>query len=281
MFASDASQITGKQGKHMVRAFFDTMPVIATFCITLLTVLLAIEAGFQIGLYLNRRRGAEREAPLGAMTGAHLALLAFIMAFSFNMAASHYDARKTLVLEEANALGTAYLRAALVRKPEGQEIMRLLRDYTAVRASVVRGEQAIAEIIEQSEVLHIDMWRILQQLAREGESGELEALLVTSINELIDLHSQRTSAYMRKRIPPVIWGVLTVLLIASMVGMGYFTSLNGKRNPVATTGVAISFSVVMFLIVDLDRPASGLVRADQSAILELDSRLRGISTPRE
>ena len=265
----------------MVRAFFDTMPVLATFCITLLTVLLAIEAGYQVGLYHNRRRGVEREAPLGAMTGAHLALLAFIMAFSFNMAAGHYDARKTLVLEEANALGTAYLRAALVREQEGQEIMRLLREYTAVRASVVRGEWAVAEVIEQSEVLQIAMWRILQQLVREGQSGELEALLVKSINELIDLHSKRISAYMRKRIPSVIWGVLSILLIASMVGMGYFTSLNGKRNPVATTGIAISFSVVMFLIADLDRPASGLVRVDQSAIVELDNRLRGISTPRE
>lgn len=257
----------------MVRDLLDGMPVLATFFLTLVIVLLAIEAGFRIGLYHNRLRGAEREAPLSAMTGAHLALLAFIMAFSFNMAAGHYDARKALVLQEANALGTAYLRAGLVPDPARGEIRRLLRDYTAARASVL--ERSPRETIYLSETLQLEMWHQIQQLASAGAAGELEALLVTSINEVIDLHSERVSAYLRKRIPASIWAVLSVLLVASMLGMGYFASMNNRRNPVATTGIAISFSVVMFLISDLDRPAEGLLRVDQSAIIELDERLRG------
>ena len=258
----------------MVREFFDAVPVFATLCITLLVVMLAIEVGFRIGLYHNRKRGTEREAPLSAMTGAHLALLAFIMAFSFNMAAGHYDARKALVLEEANALGTAYLRAGLIPDPERGEIRRLLREYTAVRASANDESQDTDYIIDRSEALQIEMWRALEQLALNRTAGELEALLVASINEVVDLHSERVSAHLRKRIPPTIWGVLSVLLVASMLGMGYFSSMNSKRNPVATTGIAISFSVVMFLIADLDRPQVGLLRVDQSAIIELDQRLR-------
>ena len=258
----------------MVRDLFDNMPVIGTFFVTLLVVLLAIEAGFQIGLYRNRRRGAEREAPLSAMTGAHLALLAFIMAFSFNMAAGHYDARKALVLQEANALGTAYLRAGLVPEPMSGEIRRLLREYTAVRASVT--ERPLSESINLSETLQLDMWRQIEKLAPAGAAGELEALLVASINEVIDLHSERASAFMRKRIPKPVWGVLVVLLVASMLGMGYFSSINARRNPLATSGIAISLSVVMLLIVDLDRPAEGMLRTDQSAIVELDQRLRGV-----
>lgn len=259
----------------MVRDLFDTMPVLATFFVTLLIVLAAIEVGFQIGLYHNRRRGADREAPLSAMTGAHLALLAFIMAFSFNMAAGHYDARKSLVLEEANALGTAYLRAGLVPDPERGEIRRLLREYTAVRASIASEQQTAGQIIDRSETLQLEIWRQVQQLPSRGTAGEMEALLAASVNEVIDLHSKRVSAYVRKRIPSAIWGVLVVLLVASMVGMGYFSSMNSRRNPIATTGIAISFSVVMFLITDLDRPSEGLLRVDQSAIVELDERLRG------
>ena len=259
----------------MVRDLFDSMPVLGTLFLTLLIVLLSIEVGFRVGLYHNRRRGTEREAPLSAMTGAHLALLAFIMAFSFNMAAGHYDARKALVLQEANTLGTAYLRAGLVPDPTRGEIRRLLREYTAVRASVNDPGKSVSEVIDRSEDLQMEIWREVQQLASGGTAGELEALLVTSINELIDLHSERVAALLRKRIPPTIWAVVSILLVASMVGMGYFSSMNSKRNPVATTGIAISFSVVMFLIADLDRPAEGLLRVDQSAIIELDERLRG------
>jgi hypothetical protein len=261
----------------MIRDLFDAMPVLGVFAVTLLMVLLAIELGFLIGLLYNKRFGSDREAPLSAITGAHLALLAFIMAFTFNMAAEHFDARKKLVLEEANAIGTAYLRAILVPGPEGEEIARLLVDYSAVRA----GESGTtpARVIERSSELHSALWQQVQSFAGRRTPTEIDALLVSALNDVIDVHEKRVTAHLRSRIPDSVWGTICLLLVASMTAMGFFTSMNGKRNPIATTALAVSFSIVMFLIEDLDRPDVGLLRTDHSALLELNQRLQ--ETPKE
>ncbi|MFN2274298.1 MAG: hypothetical protein ACK2TX_05570 [Anaerolineales bacterium] len=256
----------------MIRDLFDSTPVLGVFAMTLLMVLLAIELGFLVGLVYNKRFGSDREAPLSAITGAHLALLAFIMGFTFNMAAGHFDARKKLVLEEANAIGTAYLRAQLVPAPEGEEIGRLLVEYSAVRAGESGTEPT--RIIELSSELHSALWRQVQSLARQRSPTEFDALLVSALNDVIDVHEKRVTAHLRSRIPEMVWSIICLLLVASMIAMGFFTSMNGRRNPIATTALAVSFSIVMLMIEDLDRPDAGLLRTDQSTLLELSQRLR-------
>jgi hypothetical protein len=97
--------------------------------------------------------------------------------------------------------------------------------------------------------------------------------MVRAINHLIDLHERRVAAGMRNRIPSSIWVALVSLLGLSMLGMGHFSGLKGARNPISTTALALSFSMVIYIIADLDRPNAGLVTTDQSAILELNQRL--------
>ena len=105
----------------------DALPLWALFIFILVVVLLSVEGGYRLGKYRRSRREEEKEAPLGTMVGATLGLLAFILAFTFGLAAARFDSRRQVLLDEANAIGTTYLRAGML--PErGEQIRGLLRE---------------------------------------------------------------------------------------------------------------------------------------------------------
>ena len=127
----------------------DALPLWGVFIVILLIVVLSVEFGYRLGKYRRRRREEEKEAPLGTMVGATLGLLAFILAFTFGLAAARFDARRQLLLDEANAIGTTYLRAGML--PErGEEIRGLLRDYVRTRLEAVQSGK-LEEGIRRSE----------------------------------------------------------------------------------------------------------------------------------
>jgi hypothetical protein len=258
----------------VIRDAIDSLPLFNVLLVTVALVLVTIEIGYRIGAWRIKEKVFDSEAQLSSMTGANLALLAFIMAFSFSLAGSHHDKRKVLILDEANAIGTAYLRAGLIDPTHGETIRRLLQEYTAVRARLADDHtQDPRQAIEDSVELQILMWRQLEEIAQNDSTDGMDVLLVRAINDLFDLHERRVAAGLRNRIPSSIWVALLSLLGLSMLGMGHFSGLKGARNPVSTTALALSFSMVIFIIADLDRHNAGLVTTDQSAILELNQRL--------
>lgn len=256
----------------MIRELMDGLPLWSVMLLTVLAVLVAIEVGYRAGRWRARLQEFDSEALLSAMTGAHLALLAFIMAFSFSMASGHHSDRKKLILEEANGVTTAYLRSQLLPSPYDANIGELLREYAAIRASIHSSEGAEI-VISRSEESHRKLWQQVELLTQDSGVDELEALLITSLNEVFDIHEKRVAAGLRNRIPPSLWASLLILLTLSMAGIGYFSGMKGHRNPIASTGLALSFSLVMFMIADLDRPSGGLVQADHSIMKALDQRL--------
>src|SRR6516225_10737386 len=130
----------------------DYIPLWALFGTTLVLIFLAVEVGFRIGRWRQRRADHEKETPVGAIVAATLGLPAFLIAFTFGMAASHFEIRRGLVLEEANAIGTTYLRAALVPEPHRTEIRTLLRDYVDLRLEAVQPEKAVPALARAEEV---------------------------------------------------------------------------------------------------------------------------------
>ena len=106
------------------------------------------------------------------------------------------------------------------------------------------------------------------------ERGRLwYAISMSAINKVFDVHERRVAAGLRNRVPPTLWATLFLLLPLSMIGIGYFSGIKGARNPIASTGLALSFSLVIFMVADLDRPSSGLMMADRSAITDLEKRI--------
>ena len=115
----------------------DALPLWGFFVAVLFLVLLSVEGGYRLGQYRRRRSEQELEAPVGAMVGATLGLLAFMLAFTFGSAADRFDSRKQLLLDEANAIGTAYLRAGMLpdRRQEIRGPLARVRGYPSASGS--------------------------------------------------------------------------------------------------------------------------------------------------
>jgi hypothetical protein len=110
------------------RNILDSLPLWGVYLVTVLLSLLAIELGYQLGRIWQRRSHVEKEGPVGALSGATLGLLAFLLAFIIGMAMTRFDARRLLVVDEANAIGTTFLRAGFLDEPIRGESRALLRE---------------------------------------------------------------------------------------------------------------------------------------------------------
>src|SRR5512147_1466558 len=111
------------------RTLFDNLPLWGVFASILAVIMIAVEVGYLLGKFRRERPKQEKEGSVSAMVGATLGLLAFMLAFTFGLAASRFDARRLALVDESNAVATAYLRAGLVPEPHRTELRTLLREY--------------------------------------------------------------------------------------------------------------------------------------------------------
>jgi hypothetical protein len=259
----------------MDRTTLDYIPLWGLFAATIAVVVLSIEGGYRLGKYRRRRSDQEKDAPVGAIVASTLGLLAFMLAFTFGLAASRFDARRMVVLEESNAIGTAYLRAGLLPMPECARIRDLFREYVDVRLQAIKPESTDAAISKSSD-LHRALWSQATAAAAKDPRSIVTGLFIQSLNEVIDLHSKRVLLAVRNRIPAMVWLVLYSIAIVSMSALGYQEGLSGSRRSLAVLALAFTFSAVMLLIADLDRPQEGLLRVSQRTMVELQEFLKGL-----
>jgi hypothetical protein len=257
----------------MISALVEQLPLWAVFLCSILLASVFVELGYQTGLYRRKSPNADDETRINAMTGAHLGLLAFVLAFTFNLAAGHHTERRHLLLEEVNAIETAYLRADLVDQHIGQSVQEKLRRYVHLRASFDQHSHDLLPVIEKTEAVQSSIWEDIDALADLPGFSAKESLLVNAVNEVFDLHGSRKFAALYERIPSSIWTMLFSILALSMFGLGYFSGMKGRRSAVTRGTLTLSLSMMIFLIADLDRPISGLVRGDQSLMIEYHQQL--------
>src|SRR5215510_15299583 len=176
----------------------DSLPLWSLFLLTVAIALASVEAGNRIARRRRQRFEEKKEAPAAGMVGATLGLLAFMLAFTFGMASSRFDARRQLVLSEANAIGTAYLRAGLLPEPMRTESRSLLRQYVDVRIAGAQPEKT-AQAIAKSEELHKLLWAQAVAMT-EKERSAITSLFIQSLNTVIEMHTARVTA-IQNRIP--------------------------------------------------------------------------------
>lgn len=251
----------------MQTGLLDPLPLWTILPLTVAIALLAVELGYRVARYRQKRSSEEKESPVGAMVGATLGLLAFMLAFTFGLAGSRFEDRRQILLSEANAIGTTYLRAAMLPEPMNVEARNLLREYTDVR---LEGTQPgkFAQAVAKSEELHQRLWSVAVA-ATEKDRSDITGLFVQSLNEVIDLHATRLMAAVRSRVPAIIWIVLYLLAFIAMLMMGYHTRLTGSRRSLAVVALVLGFSLVLYLIADLDRPGQGMLRVSQQSMIDL------------
>jgi MFS family permease len=249
----------------------DALPIGAVFAATILVVVFAIEGGYRLGRAARRRSEDEKESPVSAIAATILALLAFIMAFTFGIVSDRYDARKTLVREEANAIRTAWSRSDFLPEPDRGEAVGLLRNYVGRRLAAVQSNdraQVRAAVVE-SERIQRRLWEMAVVNARKDMNSDVAALYIEALNEITNVHALRVAIGVQARLPTAVWLVLLALIVLGMIAVGYQTSIAGSRRTWAMLILALSFSLVIALIAQLDRPQSGYLRVTQQPLEDL------------
>jgi hypothetical protein len=204
-----------------------------------------------------------------------LGLMGFLMAFSIGIAISQHNDRRAMVVTEANAIGTAWLRAGFLDEADSTSLRELLREYAEVRLKAAADVEKAPAAVARSEQIHTELWAIIQANVRQGNDSHIMATLVESINAVIDAHSLRLTAA-TLRLPRVLGIVLISAMILSFLLVGVASSAHRKRDSAAIVLFALAFVAVLMIMVDLDRPQQGLLTVNQAAMSDL---LRQI-TPR-
>jgi len=241
----------------------------------LILTMLVTEIGFRSGRRVVWDHPEGAKGQVTAITGGALGLLMFLMALTFVMAVSRFDVRKQLVLDEANAIGTTYLRGRLLPPPDKAEISDLLRRYVDVRLEFYGAgdNEKLAKAIRDTEQIHGQLWTRADILAERYPQSNFVALFVQSLNDTFDLQARRVVAR-DDHVPRAVLFVLFLATITVMALVGYGCGLYGRRNFVVTTLLSVLVAAVTLVILDLDRPSRGLFRVSQQSMVALQQELR-------
>jgi hypothetical protein len=245
------------------------------FCILFgvgLLLLLIAEVGYRMGVSIPVREDEAAKSEIGGYQGAVLGLLALLLGFTFSMALTHYDLRRNLVVQEANSIGTTYLRASFLPGEARDISRRLLCDYVQLRT---REDASLADqslLSKQAAGIQAALWKQTESAAALAPTP-ITASYITSLNETIDLASTRLAAA-RYRVPGALWLLLLIVAIFGMWAAGFSAGVNGKRALFLTIGLPVLITLVLLLITDISSPRRGLIRNDESSMLELRDSMK-------
>jgi hypothetical protein len=261
----------------MIIELLDKLSVWGIFLTLFVFIIMAIEFGLVLGKRKRASLGDEEKPHTGTIVAATLTMLAFMIAVVFSAVESRFDERKHIALEEANAIGTAYLRADLLPEAYRVDIQQLLYDYVSLRFQVTQDgglEPKLEQAIDRSEVLQGEMWSIAVTLA-DQQPTPITALFVQSLNELIDTHQARITVGFHYRMQGSIWIMLYSLTILTLIMGGYETGLSARHLGIPFTILAaLSFSIVLTLMVSLDQPWQHLSAVTQEALFDVQDSMR-------
>ncbi len=250
---------------------FESMPIAFFYVAVFLFMLAFCEVGYQIGKHGLTRQDKEAPVSLGPMVGGLMGMLAFVLAFTFSMASSQHDLRKRNVLEEANSIGTAYLRADLLDTQYRAAVKGLLREYVDVRLKAASGSDLSAAIGKSSEI-HNLLWAQVSSAAI-ASPGTNSSLMIQAANDVIDMHENRVAGALHNRIPGSIWLALFTITALTMMAIGTQVGYTSKRRLVAVIPMILAFAVLLTLVVDLNRPQRGLITIGQQSMVNLQSSM--------
>jgi hypothetical protein len=246
------------------------MYLIPFFC-----VLIPILLGQRYGFYLKSKAVKVSDAPVGSVVGAALGLLAFMLAFTFQIVDNRYNERKKLLLDEVTTIRTTFLRAGLIPEPYKSNTRKLLIEYIDLRASIVNEitPQKIEHLKNRSQAILDSLWHYSEALGAQDRSSEAYSLYMSSTNDLNEIYNHRVTYTFEYRIPFAILCILGVITFFSMFLLGYQFGISGKKNNIIAVLISVIFASLMWLILALDRPEKGFIRLNQKPIITLYKQL--------
>ena len=239
-------------------------------------MLAGVEAGFRLG----RRKAAKTEESMrpqiSVVEGSLVGVLGLLLAFTMSMAVSRFEVRKQLVLEESNAIGTSWLRTKLLPEPDGREIAHLLRQYVDLRLQYVAvGEdpKEIQAVRERAAHLQEDFWSRAVAYGQKDPNPVRAGLLLQSLNQVIDLDAARWMA-LHNHVPSAVIYLNAIVALLTIMLAGYAFGIHGVHRVFSMFFLALAITVVLSVIIDLDRPRRGFIQVSQQPMIDLQHQLR-------
>lgn len=242
-------------------------------------MLVLLEVGRRIGARWLAEDPTGAAAGVGTVEGAVFALLGLLIAFTFSGAATRFDTRRQLIIEETNDIGTAYLRLDLLPLDAQPGLREKFRAYVDTRLEVYRklpDMAAAKEEMAKANRLQLEIWRQSVAASRaQGVSSAAPLLLLPALNAMIDITTTRTMA-MQIHPPVVIFALLFGLALASSLLVGYGMASSKARNWLHMIGLAFVMSVSVYVILDIEYPRLGFIRVDSfdQALVELRESMK-------
>ena len=234
-------------------------------------MIVAMFIGITVGRARFSTEDAEGKTQANAVQGSLLGLLALLLGFTFSLSLGRYDLRSTEVVNEANAIGTAWLRTDLVSDQRRDEAKALMQRYGIARveaAAVAADEDARRDtLIAAAEEIFDELWVLATEDAQEV-GGPVAMAFPASLNDMIDALAARDAAIDR-HVPELVLFLLfgTFILLGAVTG--YASGISNVKPGVPVYAMMALIVVLVFLIVDLDRPRRGLIEVDQSKLAEV------------
>ena len=240
------------------------------------SLLLAGEGGYRLGLRSRTSIPEVARPQLGGIQSALAGLFALLLGFTFAMALSRFEERRQTVVREANAIGTAALRAGLLPGDQRAEMTRLFRRYVGVRLAAAHGPNLatteLARLDAEAGRLQEQLWQRSAAAAEADPRSVPAGLLLAAMNELIDVKGERDAA-LANHVPETVLLLLFGFAVLTSGVFGYGNGLAGARSFGMGTILAVLISLVILVIVDLDRPRRGLIQVNQESMVGLQKSL--------
>ena len=229
------------------------------------------EIGFRIQGRSKINQDESRHSQIEDTRTQIAVLLSLLLGFTLSMALARFDHRKELVVDDANAIGTTYLRAQMLPEPARSQSIYLLRRYVDIRVSWISAKDLDAALrtgIAESKAIQDQLWQIAVPLARQAPNPVI-SIYAQTLNDMIDYHEKRMAAN-SNRIPVTIWSMLILLGALMCLTVG----LSQRRRMVVSMFVPpLMIAVVMALVADIDTPRSGSITVSQASLHRLQEDL--------
>ena len=256
--------------------WFGGLPLLGLAVAVFVSMLVASLVGYGIRRLERHLVAARREEPEHSqesyLVGGMLGLMALLLAFSFSIALERFDERRHLVVKEANAIGTAYLRTQLLDEPHRARLSQLLVNYTDNRIALATSEPArLAAQLAINDRLLTEIWAAVSAARESALAHGISTPILMTFNEVIDLDTERKISR-TVRMPSEVLQLLYAFLVLTAAVLGYV--LEDRRGRIGATMLFLLLSLYVSVIADLNRPTSGSIREPQDAMLMLQASLK-------
>lgn len=241
----------------------------------------AIEAGYRIGLRRRERTDEPARAHIHLTETSTLGLLALLIAFSFSLALQRYDTRSDQVVDEANAVGTAYLRIDLLPAPVREDARRLMREYVDLRVKSSRLTTTQDEwraSVAEAPALHSILWAQAMRAAQLDPSPVTSGLYIQALNEMFDSFGRRDAGLNRHVPEMVLFLLFGVFLVAAAI-VGFASGSSGHRPPAVSLVMVALIVLLVYVVLDLDRPRRGLIEVPKQSLYDLQASIHKAMGP--